>query len=91
MGKIRKEMAERILNLSLEIICLLTGEDYTAVKKSLGECLKPSFRPRVSGGWSRTQSPNMEPSPHCLMYDNTDQKILDLTNKMIELLTGEDP
>ncbi|XP_073540670.1 uncharacterized protein [Phyllobates terribilis] len=90
MGKNRKEMAERILNLTLEIICLLTGEDYTAVKKSFGECLKLSFHPYVSGGWSRTQSPFMEPPPHSLIHENTDQKILDLTNKIIELLTGED-
>ncbi|XP_073540327.1 uncharacterized protein [Phyllobates terribilis] len=72
-----------ILNLTLEIIYLLTGEDYTVVKKTSAEAV-------TSEGWSRIQSPIMEPPPHSLISERfNDQKILDLTNKIILLLTGE--
>ncbi|XP_073540622.1 uncharacterized protein [Phyllobates terribilis] len=83
-------VTEKILKLALKIICLLSGEDYTIVKKSSGECvtLKSSFQ--MSGEWSKTKSPNSEPPLHSLIYEsNKEQKILDLTYKMIELLSGE--
>ncbi|XP_075697512.1 uncharacterized protein LOC142663094 [Rhinoderma darwinii] len=86
MGKDRKEMAGRILNLTLEIICLLTGEDYTVVKKKSDESSTPFSRPCVSRGWSKTKSPMTPPPPHSVIHD---EKILDLTYKIIDLLTGE--
>ncbi|XP_066450929.1 zinc finger protein 420-like [Eleutherodactylus coqui] len=84
MEKDRDHMAARILDLTLEIIYWITGEDYTVVKKSSGECVTPC----VSGGQSRTQSPITEPSPHSLIHE---QKILELTHRITELLTGEVP
>ncbi|XP_044153137.1 zinc finger protein 391-like isoform X1 [Bufo gargarizans] len=90
MGKNRKEMAERILNLTLEIICLLTGEDYTVVKKTSGQWATPIGWPSVSGGWCRTRSSIIEPPSNSLIYERKkEQKILELTYKIIELLTGE--
>ncbi|XP_075062343.1 uncharacterized protein LOC142150995 isoform X2 [Mixophyes fleayi] len=87
-----KDKSERILNLTLEIIYLLTGEDYTAVIKRPGECVTPRSRPCVSGGLSRTQNPITVPEPHSLIHGrNIDQNILELTNKIIQLLTGEVP
>ncbi|XP_056408970.1 oocyte zinc finger protein XlCOF7.1-like isoform X3 [Hyla sarda] len=81
------EKNRRILNLTLEIIYLLTGEDYTVVKKTSGECVAPSR----SGGWSRARGPITEPPPPSLIPErNNEQKILELTHKMMELLTGED-
>ncbi|XP_040292168.1 oocyte zinc finger protein XlCOF7.1-like [Bufo bufo] len=74
------DVTHAILKFTLEIICLLTGEDYIVVKKtsSHGE------------GWSRTQSPILEPPPDSLIdVKNNEQKILDLTYKIIELLTRE--
>ncbi|XP_063819025.1 oocyte zinc finger protein XlCOF7.1-like isoform X2 [Pseudophryne corroboree] len=92
MEKDRSHMTERIVTLTLEIIYLLTGEDYTVVKKTSGECETPSSHPCASGGPSRTQSPITEPPPHSLIHErDNEQKILELTNKIIQLLTGEVP
>ncbi|KAM4012464.1 uncharacterized protein ACNLHF_004879 [Anomaloglossus baeobatrachus] len=81
-------MAERILHLTLEILFRLTGEDYTIVKKTSSErCQAP-----VSEGWGRPLSPITGPPPHPPIHEDiNDQKILELTYKMIELLTGEVP
>ncbi|XP_073406352.1 uncharacterized protein [Dendrobates tinctorius] len=84
----RDKMAEKILHLTPEILFRLTGEDYTVVKKtSIGRCQAP-----VSEGWGRPLSPITGPPSHPLIYEDiNDQKILELTYKMIELLTGEVP
>ncbi|XP_073415698.1 uncharacterized protein [Dendrobates tinctorius] len=88
MERDRDKMAARILHLSLEILFRLTGEDYTVVKKTSNErCQAP-----VSEGWGRPLSPITGPPPHPLIHEDiNDQKILELTYKMIELLTGEVP
>ncbi|KAM4034651.1 LOW QUALITY PROTEIN: uncharacterized protein ACNLHF_021316 [Anomaloglossus baeobatrachus] len=88
MDKDRDKMAERILHLTLEILFRITGEDYTVVKKTSSErCQDP-----VSDGWGRPLSPITGPPPHPLIHEDiNDQKILELTYKMIELLTGEVP
>ncbi|XP_073538151.1 uncharacterized protein [Phyllobates terribilis] len=88
MDRDRDKMAERILPLTLEILFRLTGEDYTVVKKTPSEhCQAP-----VSEGWGRPLSPITGPPPHPLIHEDiNDQKILELTYKMIELLTGEVP
>ncbi|KAM4031905.1 uncharacterized protein ACNLHF_019287 [Anomaloglossus baeobatrachus] len=88
MDKDRDKMAERILHLTLEILFRLTGEDYTVVKKTSSErCQAP-----VSEGWGRSLSPITGPPPHPLIHEDiNDQKILELTYKMIELLTREVP
>ncbi|KAM4032545.1 oocyte zinc finger protein XlCOF29-like isoform 1-T3 [Anomaloglossus baeobatrachus] len=82
----RDKMAERILHLTLEILFRLTGEDYTVVKKTSSErCQAP-----VPEGWGRPLSPITGPPPHPPIHEDiNDQKILELTYKMIELLTGE--
>ncbi|XP_066461241.1 oocyte zinc finger protein XlCOF22-like [Eleutherodactylus coqui] len=84
----RNKMAESILNLTLEILFQLTGEDYTGVKKSSSDgCRAP-----VCDEWGRPLSPITMPPPHPLLHEDINvQKILELTNKMIELLTGEVP
>ncbi|XP_069836897.1 oocyte zinc finger protein XlCOF8.4-like [Dendropsophus ebraccatus] len=89
MDKGKSLMTEKILNLTLEIIYLLTGEDSTVVKKSSGKPVITSNCRHMSEGWSRTVSPSMESSSHSLIHERS--KILDLTNKIIKLLTGEVP
>ncbi|XP_073403865.1 uncharacterized protein [Dendrobates tinctorius] len=88
MERDRDMMAERILHLTLEILFQLTGEDYTEGKKTSSErCQAP-----VSEGWGRPLSQITGPPPHPLKHkDINEQKILELTYKMIELLTGEVP
>ncbi|XP_044152325.1 gastrula zinc finger protein XlCGF26.1-like isoform X2 [Bufo gargarizans] len=86
----RSKMTERLLNLTLEVIYLLTGEDYTVEKKTFDKKMNPNRHPCVSGEWSRPQSPIMEPLPQSLLHErNCKHKILELANKIIELLTGE--
>ncbi|XP_075704746.1 uncharacterized protein LOC142714054 isoform X3 [Rhinoderma darwinii] len=84
MDKDRNEMSRRILDFTLEIIYLLSGEEYTIVKKTSGDCTTPIIH--ESGGWS--SSPITEPPPHSRIHE---KKILELICKMTELLTGEVP
>ncbi|XP_073536883.1 gastrula zinc finger protein XlCGF66.1-like [Phyllobates terribilis] len=88
MDRDRDKIVERILHLTLEILFRLTGEDYTVVKKTSSEsCQAP-----VSEGWERPLSPITGPPSHPQEHEEiNEQKILELTYKMIELLTGEVP
>ncbi|XP_075201106.1 uncharacterized protein LOC142303543 [Anomaloglossus baeobatrachus] len=87
MNKDKDQIMEKMLKLSLEIIFHLTGEDYTVVKTSNNRC-----QASVSEGRGGTLSPIPEPPPHPRIHEDiNDQKILELTNKMLELLTGEVP
>ncbi|XP_077112643.1 uncharacterized protein LOC143767960 isoform X2 [Ranitomeya variabilis] len=84
----RDKMVERILHLTLEILFQLTGEDYTVVKKTSSD----RSQDPVSEGWETPLSPITGPPPHPLIHEDiNDQKILELTYKMIELLSGEAP
>ncbi|XP_063290527.1 gastrula zinc finger protein XlCGF53.1-like [Pelobates fuscus] len=81
-----------ILNLTLEIIYLRTGEDYMIVKKPSDPISPSSSNQHVSESFSRMQSPRTVPLPYPLVHEkNNEQKILELTNKIIELLTREVP
>ncbi|XP_077106662.1 uncharacterized protein LOC143764697 isoform X2 [Ranitomeya variabilis] len=84
----RDKMVERILHLTLEILFRLTGEDYIVVKKTSSEhCQDP-----VSEGWGKPLTPITRPPLLPKKHEDiNDQKILELTYKMIELLTGEVP
>ncbi|XP_075700742.1 uncharacterized protein LOC142665081 [Rhinoderma darwinii] len=86
MDKDWNEMSRRILDFTLEIIYLLSREEYTIVKKTSGDCTTPIIH--ESGGWSSGQSPITEPPPHSRIHE---KKILELIYKMTELLTGEVP
>ncbi|CAH2321459.1 zinc finger 79 isoform X3 [Pelobates cultripes] len=89
MNKDNYWMIEKILNLTLEIIFLLTGEDYIVVKKSDVHVANNSSA-RVTKGICRTQSPNKESTSHFLLHDKiNDKKIQELANMIIDLLNGE--
>ncbi|XP_073540563.1 gastrula zinc finger protein XlCGF66.1-like [Phyllobates terribilis] len=72
----KRHISASILRLTLEIAYLLTGEEYIMVQKSR------------EIGVSKNQSP---PLPSLIGGRKNDEKILDLTNKITELLTGEVP
>ncbi|XP_073467315.1 uncharacterized protein [Aquarana catesbeiana] len=73
MEEDRSHMTEKILNLTLEIIYLLTGESFPPVK--FGDHMTITV-----------------PPPHSLTPEiNSNKKILEVTKKMMELLTGEVP
>ncbi|XP_073538383.1 uncharacterized protein [Phyllobates terribilis] len=87
MDRDREKMAERIIHLILEILFRLTGEDYILVKTTSERCQAP-----VSERCGRPLSPITGPAPHPLIHEDiNDQKILELTYKMIDLLTEEVP
>ncbi|XP_068112879.1 uncharacterized protein [Hyperolius riggenbachi] len=77
-------MIERIIDLTLEIIQLVTGENYKVVKETSGELLTPSSHQH--GPFPITERP-----PHSLISErNNIKKIVEVINKMMELLTGEE-
>ncbi|XP_077345751.1 gastrula zinc finger protein XlCGF66.1-like [Lithobates pipiens] len=73
MEEDRSHMTEKILNLTLEIIYLLTGEKFPIVKS--GDNMTITVPPCDS----------LKPERHNM------QNILEVTKKMMELLTGEVP
>ncbi|XP_056387604.1 oocyte zinc finger protein XlCOF7.1-like [Hyla sarda] len=84
MSMDRSDMTEKILHLTLEIIYLLTGKDFGPMKKS--------NKPRKFKEQIKTQSPIPESTPLSpLHWRKNDDKILEITNKIIELLTEEVP
>ncbi|MEE6514588.1 hypothetical protein FKM82_022887, partial [Ascaphus truei] len=91
-----KKMTGRILNHIMEIIYLLTGEDYIVVKKH-GEHVTDSSISCTPEGFGRSMKPIMEHSINSPVHErNNDkklmtEKILEHTNKIIHLLTGEVP
>ncbi|XP_073467262.1 uncharacterized protein [Aquarana catesbeiana] len=73
MEEYRSHMTERMLNLTLEIIYLLTGESFPSVKS--GDPMTITVPP----------SDSIKPGRHNM------EKILEVTKKMMALLTGEVP
>ncbi|CAH2321003.1 oocyte zinc finger -like [Pelobates cultripes] len=85
----RNLVTEKILDLTLEIIYLLTGEDLMVVKKTSNHD-SPRSNLHGSEGSHRTLIPSILLPPPSLIHErNNNEKILELTNQIIELLTGE--
>ncbi|KAG9489058.1 hypothetical protein GDO78_005197 [Eleutherodactylus coqui] len=84
--KIRSRMTQRILNITLEIIYLLTGEDYTVVKS------RKRAKMRELGELDVPQTPSTvaPPPPSHSNEENNDRRILELAYKIIQLLNGEE-
>ncbi|XP_077111330.1 uncharacterized protein LOC143767158 isoform X1 [Ranitomeya variabilis] len=90
VDKERNMMSEKILKLTLEIIHLVSGEDYTIVRKISDEYLATKNQAPVTK--CRSRSPIPVPTPRSVIFErNNEAKILELSNKIIELLTGEVP
>ncbi|XP_072279652.1 uncharacterized protein [Pyxicephalus adspersus] len=80
MEKERNQMTEKILDLTLEIIYLVNGENYIAFK--LSDSL-------VAANIIKSQSPIVDPPSNA--KGKIYKKIQETINKIIELLTGEVP
>ncbi|XP_075200325.1 uncharacterized protein LOC142303084 isoform X2 [Anomaloglossus baeobatrachus] len=88
----KKEITGRILNLTLEIICLLSGEDYMIVKKTSDDSHHyetPIIHPHeekwiLGNDWSQNATTQLP--LHTPIHE---KKILEIANKITELLTGE--
>ncbi|XP_068114628.1 oocyte zinc finger protein XlCOF7.1-like [Hyperolius riggenbachi] len=78
-------LTARILDLTLEIIYLLTGEVYGPIKKESSEHGTTTNHSCVSTGWSTGQSSIVE------LLSSNNKKVLEVTNNILELLTGEVP
>ncbi|PIO31417.1 hypothetical protein AB205_0198780 [Aquarana catesbeiana] len=74
--KMDKDEIGKILNLTLEIIYLLTGEDCTVVKKTSDDGQSPVL---------------VFPPPSLISKIKTKQKILEVIDRITELLTREVP
>ncbi|KAM9325130.1 uncharacterized protein PAF06_001272 [Gastrophryne carolinensis] len=85
MDKEQRSLSDIILNLTLEIIYLLTGEDYGPLKKSFSD-----HEMGASQTWSKARSPNPKP-PCSSLTTESSKKILRATKKILELLGGEVP
>uniref|UniRef100_A0A8C5MG24 C2H2-type domain-containing protein n=1 Tax=Leptobrachium leishanense TaxID=445787 RepID=A0A8C5MG24_9ANUR len=83
--KVRNQMTERVLDLTVEIIFLLTGEDYIILKR-LGEHKLPSSKPLLLEKGCIILGPHSQENER-----NNEQTILELSNQIIHLLTGEVP
>ncbi|KAM4747467.1 uncharacterized protein WCC33_005008 [Rhinophrynus dorsalis] len=90
MDKDRRHVTEEIFNHSMEIMHLLTGQDYIVVKKH-GEQITDRSSP------GRTQSLIVEHVPYSQIYESNNEKkimtekMLELANKIIQLLAEEFP
>ncbi|CAH2321107.1 oocyte zinc finger -like [Pelobates cultripes] len=80
------QIEEKILDLTLGIICLLAGED-RVVAKQVREYFNHNSSPNVT---DRTPS-NVNPLSSLIRERKNNKKILELTNQIIHLLTGEVP
>uniref|UniRef100_A0A8C5M4J8 C2H2-type domain-containing protein n=1 Tax=Leptobrachium leishanense TaxID=445787 RepID=A0A8C5M4J8_9ANUR len=87
MNKGWNRLTQKILDLTLEILYLLTGEDLKLVMIKDVE----SSSDQSSEAQSRAQSPSVELPSQPLIHEPKHEKILELTKRMIHLLTGEVP
>ncbi|XP_072280696.1 uncharacterized protein [Pyxicephalus adspersus] len=89
LEKVNSEINRNILQLALEIIYLLTGESYR-VKKTDDAHMTPRNEPHILEGCDWNESLSTE-SPCLISEKNHNKKVLEVTQKIIKLLTGEVP
>ncbi|XP_077321586.1 uncharacterized protein LOC143955407 [Lithobates pipiens] len=87
-GKFRKD--EAILDLTLEIIYILTGEDCAVVMKASLKDISKKKGPCLSTRTRERQNLiTVSPPIFMILERNNKKKILEVTNKITELLSEE--
>ncbi|XP_063807067.1 zinc finger protein 260-like isoform X4 [Pseudophryne corroboree] len=81
---------DKLLSLTMEIICLLTREDLIVVRKS-GDQVTDISAPPVSDRSSGTQSPNTEALPHAPTEERNHDRISRATTEVYHRETGKVP
>ncbi|XP_073450657.1 uncharacterized protein [Aquarana catesbeiana] len=92
LGFVKIVGKKKMLNLTLEILSLLSGEDCEVVMKCSPGHDTMRRHHQTSTRWRRGQNPITIPPPPSLIPERKkEQKILELTAMMVHLLTGEVP
>ncbi|XP_063807096.1 oocyte zinc finger protein XlCOF7.1-like isoform X2 [Pseudophryne corroboree] len=81
---------DKLLSLTMEIICLLTREDFIVVRKS-GDQVTDISGPPVSDRSSGTQSPNTEASPHAPTGERNRDRNIQPPTEVYHRETGKVP
>uniref|UniRef100_A0A8C5Q172 C2H2-type domain-containing protein n=1 Tax=Leptobrachium leishanense TaxID=445787 RepID=A0A8C5Q172_9ANUR len=90
MEEDRNQVTEKILDITLEILSLLAGEDHMVVRRKSAECSVSCMCRDVSEGSCRIRSCSSVSAPRFPLHErHNEQKILELSNQIIRLLTGE--
>ncbi|OCT58378.1 oocyte zinc finger protein XlCOF29-like [Xenopus laevis] len=80
---------EKILNLTLEIIYLLSGEDFTVMKKS-DNGVPQRCNDCMLEGLCRRHTPTVTQMSNSVIQKENDKIALELLSNIIQLLTGEE-
>uniref|UniRef100_A0A8C5Q3A0 Uncharacterized protein n=1 Tax=Leptobrachium leishanense TaxID=445787 RepID=A0A8C5Q3A0_9ANUR len=92
MEEDRNQVTKKILDITLEIISLLAGEDHMVVRRKSAECSVSCMCRDMSEGSCRIRSCSSVSAPRFPLRErHNEQKILELSNQIIRLLTGEVP
>ncbi|NP_001037941.1 oocyte zinc finger protein XlCOF29-like [Xenopus tropicalis] len=90
MGNMDKSQRnEKILNLTLEIIYLLSGEDFAVMKKS-GDGVPQRCTDCMLEGFCRRHTPTVSQTSSAAIQKENDKIVLELISNIIQLLTGEE-
>ncbi|XP_063807134.1 oocyte zinc finger protein XlCOF7.1-like isoform X3 [Pseudophryne corroboree] len=81
---------DKLLSLTMEIICLLTREDFIVVRKS-GDQVTDINGPPVSDRSSGTQSPNPEAPPHAPTEERSRDRNIQAPTEVYHRETGKVP
>ncbi|XP_063807112.1 oocyte zinc finger protein XlCOF7.1-like isoform X8 [Pseudophryne corroboree] len=81
---------DKLLSLTMEIICLLTREDFIVVRKS-GDQVTDISGPPVSDRSSGTQSPNTEAPPHAPTVERIRDRNIQAPTEVYHRETGKVP
>ncbi|XP_063807212.1 uncharacterized protein LOC134995815 isoform X3 [Pseudophryne corroboree] len=81
---------DKLLSLTMEIICLLTREDFIVVRKS-GDQVTDISGPPVSDRSSGTQSPNIEAPPHAPTVERNRDRNIQPPTEVYHRETGKVP